>query len=190
MSQEFVTINQERGGHKVPVSIPSAEFADMYQKDTIRLKDISQYYGITIPGVRIVAQKLKLPPKAQNWTFKPKYNNIDLPRLRQLLEFDRVTFTEAAAIMGISEYLVSRAVAEFDIKALYRRKANYKHKDCIPVNGRKPCEFLPVCRELEPSGEPLHCEELLEDELPMKYFERDSAPSIGYGVVPFCSLMR
>jgi hypothetical protein len=200
MSQpEFITILIKTDHRaRVPVQIPAAEFTALYQSDKNTLRGIAQRYGITVSGVVRAARVLELPLKSTKFQFKRKYYEVDVDTLRRLLEVEKYSIPEAAVAMGISEYLVKLAIFENNLGVQYKRKDRKQRgtprtRECLPPTWKKskPCVFLPVCTELEPGGLPLRCEELLEDELPITEYDRDSTPSIGDGGgVPFCSLMR
>jgi hypothetical protein len=189
MSQpSTVTINQVRGKDKVPVTLTRAEFEPLYTHVGTRLCDMAARFNITIPGVRRAAELFGLPHKAAQWKFKPKYADVNFGEreLRQLLVTENLSYTKTAVLLGVTEYYVRREAVRLGIETPGR--SSHKHRECIPPvqSHRRVCEFLPVCRQLEPSGEPLRCEVLLDDEPIMGEIERDSTPTIGANLMAYC----
>lgn len=187
-----ITIIQIRNNNKKPVEIPVEDFTALYIRRDTKLRDMAAAFAITIPGVRLAAEKMGLPQKSKNWRFRPKYNDVNFGELelRRLLVDEGLSYEQAGRTLGVSSYYIRREVNRLGIDTPGR--SSHKHRECIPPlrSHRKPCEFLPVCRQLEPSGEPLRCEVILDDEPAADIIERDTAPGMRQSAAPYCNLTR
>lgn len=196
MSQDFITVHYNTGnGYKQERQLPVAEFIAWYTDYTKKLTDIAYHFDISVFNVRHAAELLGLPSKAHYCLFRRNGYTLDLERVRQLIEVDRLDVQSAADALGVSYYLVKKTIRDnkLNVKNGHKRSRTIKCRACIPPPGATyaPCEWLPVCQQLEPGGLPLKCEELLGDELGIELYDRDSTPSpIMGGGVPYCNLMR
>ena len=108
--------------------------------------------------------------------------------MRQLLVTENLSYPKTAARLGVTDYYVRREAVRLGIETPGR--SSHKQRECIPprLSHRKPCEFLPVCRQLERGRELLCCEVVLDDEPAAGETERDSTPTIKGNLMVFCGL--
>lgn len=181
MSQEFVTIGYRKDGRRYFVEVPTSEFVALYQDTTLALVDIAQKLGVNINGIVSASKKLKLDARYGKYRHSKNYARVDIERLREVMG-NGATYEAAARELGETRHIVTRMVERYNIPSRYTDKKLYKRCET--------CKDLALCHSIEPTGAVLLCEVMIDDELPPQYFERDSAPSIGYSAMPYCKIMR